>query len=169
MPRKRPSAVRAQRALPLQRYTGAGGCWYAEPPRPWPTRIDRLSPRTVAAIHREECRRPYDEGLWPGATRTALDTCRYFLALPGRRLYLRRDYCACESCDLRNDIAVARDLLDLVASRLPPWPRRELAARLAALDEELWRRTLPDPFAHRQPHRRGAWWHQRLYDLDHLL
>ncbi|MDX6763190.1 hypothetical protein SIN09_28230 [Streptomyces sp. F8] len=169
MPRRRPGAVRAQRALPLQRDTAAGRCRYAEPPRPWPTRIDRLSPRTVAAVHREECRRPYDEGLRPGATRTALRTCRSFLALPGRWLYLRRDYCACESCDLRNDIAVARDLLELVARRLAPWPRRELRALLAGLDEELWRRTVPDPFAHTRPHRGGAWWHQRLYDLDHLL
>ncbi len=139
------------------------------PPGPWPIRIDRLSSRTVAAVHREECRRPYDEGLWPGATRTALETCRHFLTLPGRWLYLRRDYCGCEQCDLRHDIAVARDLLELVVSRLPPRPRRELEALLADLDEELWRRTVPDPFAHRQPHRRGAWWHQRLYDLDHLL
>ncbi|MFJ6780773.1 hypothetical protein [Streptomyces yangpuensis] len=169
MPRRRPGALRAQQALPQPMYAGFEHGRDDLPPRPWPTRIDRLSSRTVAAVHREECRRPYDEGLWPGATRTALQTCRSFLALPGRWLYLRRDYCACESCDLRYDIAVARDLLELVASRLPPWPRRELEALLAGLDEELWRRTVPDPFAHRQPHRRGAWWHQRQYDLDHLL
>ncbi|MET9570903.1 hypothetical protein ACFYNW_17630 [Streptomyces virginiae] len=169
MPRRRPSALRAQRALPRPVYAGAEHCRSDRPPGPWPARIDRLSSRTTAAIHREECRRPYDEGLWPGATLTALETCRHFLALPGRWLYLRRDYCACEHCDLRNDIAVARDLLQLVVSRLPPRPRRELEAVLAALDGQLWRRTVPDPFARRQPHRRGAWWHQRLYDLDHLL
>ncbi|WP_107052000.1 MULTISPECIES: hypothetical protein [unclassified Streptomyces] len=169
MPRKRPSALRARLSLPQPMYAGTDHCRSRRPPRPWPTRIDRLSSRTVAAIHREESRRPYDEGLWPGATATALATCRSFLALPGRRLYLQRGYCACEQCDLRNDIAVARDLLELTVHRLPPWPRRELEALLAWLDGELWRRTVPDPFAHRQPHRTGAWWHRRLYDLDHLL
>ncbi|MFE5721167.1 hypothetical protein [Streptomyces erythrochromogenes] len=169
MPRRRPGALRAELALPRPMYTGAGHYGGFRSPRPWPTRIDRLSSRTVAAIHREECRRPDDEGLWPGATATALATCRSFLTLPGRWLYLRRDYCGCEQCDLRNDIAVARDLLEVTVRRLPPWPRRELQALLAGLDEELWRRTVPDPFAHRHPHRRGAWWRGRLYDLDHLL
>ncbi|MER6483637.1 hypothetical protein ABT264_08895 [Streptomyces virginiae] len=169
MPRRRPSALRAQLSLPEPMYAGADRCRSDRPPGPWPTRIDRLSSRTVAAIHREESRRPYDEGLWPGATATALATCRSFLTLPGRWLCLRRGYCACEQCDLRNDIAVARDLLELTVHRLPRRPRRELEALLAGLDEELWRRTVPDPFAHRRPHRGGAWWHRRLYDLDHLL
>ncbi|MFJ9079418.1 hypothetical protein ACIRO3_29880 [Streptomyces sp. NPDC102278] len=91
------------------------------------------------------------------------------LARPGRYLYLRRDYCPCEQCDLHNDIAVARELLELAVRRLPRWPRRELEALLAGLDDELRRRTIPDPFAHREAHRRGDWWHQRLYDLSDLL
>ena len=33
---------------------------------------------------------------------------------------------------------------------------------ITRLDAELWRRTLPDPFAHRDPRRRGGWWHGRL-------
>jgi hypothetical protein len=73
------------------------------------------------------------EDVWPGATETALYWCRRFLARPGR--YLEISYAA----------------------------RRELEALLAVLDAELWRRTLPDPFAFRDPWRRGGgWWHHRL-------
>ncbi|MFF2776103.1 hypothetical protein ACFVU3_14450 [Streptomyces sp. NPDC058052] len=62
-------------------------------------------------------------------------------------------------------MATARDLLALILSRLPHHARRELAALVDGLDEELSRRTLPDPFAHRQFwYRGGAWWHRRAYD-----
>ncbi|MFI6476036.1 hypothetical protein ACIBL5_38105 [Streptomyces sp. NPDC050516] len=61
-------------------------------------------------------------------------------------------------------MAQARDAFELILPALPPVARRELAALLAGLDAELWRRTLPDPYAFRQPWRRGQWWHFRLYD-----
>ncbi|GGY16759.1 hypothetical protein GCM10010299_22170 [Streptomyces tanashiensis] len=139
-------------------------------PLPWPTRIDKLSGRTVSAIHREECRRPPDEGLGPGDTRTALCAYRTFLARPGRYLYLLKTTCGCDDCELGENVAVARDLLDLVLSRLPARARGELAAVVSELDEELRRRTLADPFAYRQPwHRGGGWWHGRIYDeASHL-
>ncbi|MGW0032641.1 hypothetical protein ACWDXD_22765 [Streptomyces sp. NPDC003314] len=120
-------------------------------------RIAELSSRTVSAIQREECRRPDDEGLWFGATREALDAYRWFLSLPGRYLYLRLSVCGCAQHELWENTAVAQDLLDLVVLRLPPRPRRELEALLARLDDELRRRTLPDPFAHRRPHRGEGW------------
>ncbi|MFD3869430.1 hypothetical protein [Streptomyces sp. NPDC058623] len=68
-----------------------------------------------------------------------------------------------------SNVALARDLLELVVRRLPPCARRDLEALLARLDDELWRRTLPDPFAYRESHRRGGWWHWRLYDTSDLL
>lgn len=154
MPRKRPSALRAQNTMSRRTHRGAGP----------PTRIDRLSGRTVSAIHAEEARRPRDEGLAPGDTRIALQCFRTFLARPGRPLYVRRTPCGCDDCELGENVAVARDLLALVLSRLPPRARRELAALVAELDEELRRRTLPDPFAYRQTWRRGGWWHGRIYD-----
>ncbi|GGY20490.1 hypothetical protein GCM10010358_83410 [Streptomyces minutiscleroticus] len=149
-------------------YWGASPWWDERFPLPWPTRIDRLTGRTVSAIHREESRR-HGEGLWPGATQTALRHYRAFLARPGRYLYLRRSRCPCEGCELQENVALVRDLLELVLSRLPPRARRDLAALVAELDEELWRRTLPDPFAYRQPWRTGGWWHWRIYDeTSHL-
>ncbi|WP_329203267.1 MULTISPECIES: hypothetical protein [unclassified Streptomyces] len=66
-------------------------------------------------------------------------------------------------------MAVARDLLEAVVVCLPPVARRELTLLLTGLDEELWRRTLPDAYAHRQAWRRGRWWHFRIYDeTSHL-
>ncbi|MFG3343667.1 hypothetical protein ACGF1Z_01230 [Streptomyces sp. NPDC048018] len=72
-------------------------------------------------------------------------------------------------CEREENVALARDLLDLVVRRLPPRPRRDLESLLAPMDDELRRRTLPDPFAYRHPHRRGGWWHRRLYDETPLL
>ncbi|TXS52321.1 hypothetical protein [Streptomyces sp. t39] len=163
MPRKRPGALRALQKEPPVFHRGARPWWNESFPVPWPTRLDRLSGRSVSAVHRTECRRPYDEGLWPGATATALESYRRFLALPGRPLYLRLSICGCTGCDLQDDVAAARDVLELVLRRLPPRARKELAALLAPLDEELSRRTLPDPFAHRRPWRGDGWWHRRIY------
>ncbi|MFF7776214.1 hypothetical protein ACFZCG_17510 [Streptomyces tanashiensis] len=155
--------LRAQDVTPRQAYRAASLM-------PWPTRIDELSGRTVSAIHREEFRRPPDEGLGPGDTRTALRSYRTFLARPGRYLYLLRTTCGCDDCELGENVAVARDLLDLVLSRLPARARGELAALVGELDEELRRRTLPDPFAYRQPwHQGGGWWHGRIFDETHHL
>ncbi|WP_432115674.1 hypothetical protein [Streptomyces sp. S1] len=164
MPRRRPGALRARRVVPRRLYAGTGP-WPDERVRhSWPVRMAGLSSRTVSAIQREECRRPDDEELWFGATREALDAYRWFLSLPGRYLYLRLSVCGCAQHELGENTAVARDLLDLVVRRLPPRPRRELEALLTRLDDELRRRTLPDPFAHRRPHRGEGWWHRRLYD-----
>lgn len=169
MPRKRPSVLRAQKSVPRQLYRGAGPWWDESLPVPWPSRIDRLSGRTVSAIHRAESCCPDDQGLWPGATRAALRYYRTFLARPGRYLYLRRSRCPCDGCELQEDVALARDLLELVLARLPRRARDELAVLVAELDGEFWRRTLPDPFAYRQPRRRGGWWHWRIYDeTSHL-
>ncbi|MFJ6252357.1 MULTISPECIES: hypothetical protein [unclassified Streptomyces] len=65
---------------------------------------------------------------------------------------------------------MARDLLELVLTRLSPRPHRELAAVLAVLDDQLEHRTLPDPLAHRRPWSPGEhWWHHRLCDESHHL
>ncbi|MCX2184099.1 hypothetical protein KV205_26730 [Streptomyces sp. SKN60] len=155
MPRKRPGALRAQITRPRRMYGSIGA----------PPQIDRLSGRTVSAIHAEESRRPRDEGLGLGDTRIALKCLRTFLARPGSPLYPRRTVCGCDDCERGENVAVARDLLALVLSRLPPHrARRELAALVAELDEELRRRTLPDPFAYRQTWRGGGWWHGLIYD-----
>ncbi|MFE1287379.1 hypothetical protein [Streptomyces sp. NPDC058751] len=178
MPRRRPGALRARRFRP--------------PPAgvpPWVDRIDRLSPRTVSAVHRAEClhaespglldpdlhaghrqQTPYTDRLVsPGTTRDALASLRRFLSAPGRYLYMRRNYCSCTRCDLECDPAVARDVLDGILPLLPRYARRDLEHLLAELDRELLRRTLPDVFAHREPWRRGAWWHERLYDTSDLM
>lgn len=95
----------------------------------------------------------------------ALQCYRSFLARPGRYLYLTATVCGCYECDLKEDVATARDLLELVLARLPPRARRELAAQVAKLDEELYCRTLPDPLAYRRPRSPGEeWWHWRIYD-----
>ncbi|MFD7713803.1 hypothetical protein ACFV6E_03965 [Streptomyces sp. NPDC059785] len=170
MPRSRPGVLRTRRAKPRRSYRGAAP-WWGEPlPKPWPTSIERLSSRTVSAIHREECRhRPGGGDLWPGATESALRAYRAFLARPGRHLYLRRSRCPCDGCERQENVASTRDVLEVVLRRLPPCARRDLAALVAKLDEELLRRTLPDPFAHRQPWRGDAWWHRRIYDeTSHL-
>lgn len=182
MPRRRPGALRARRFRP--------------PPvglLSWPTRIDRLSPRSASAVHRAEClhtdspgpgpalldpdpdaahRRtaPYTDRLVsPGITGAALASLRRFLDTPGRYLYLRRAYCPCTRCELESNPAVAREVLDGMLPLLPRYARRDLASLLTELDRELLHRTLPDAFAHREPWRRGFWWYTRLYDTDDLL
>ncbi|MFZ3467741.1 hypothetical protein ACODT3_38685 [Streptomyces sp. 4.24] len=125
-----------------------------------PYRIDRLSPRASASVYRAE-RYADAEGVWPGATETALFWYRQFLAGPGRYLEIGHAVCPCPS-DSLEDVAEARDVLEHVALLLPVPARREFRAFLSRLDAELWRRTLPDPFAFRDPRRRGGWWHQRL-------
>ncbi|MFD7751216.1 hypothetical protein [Streptomyces sp. NPDC059757] len=58
----------------------------------------------------------------------------------------------------------ARDVLGDVLAALAPRPQAELGRRIARIDAQLLRRTLPDPFAPRHPWRREAWWRMRLYD-----
>ncbi|MGW1037786.1 hypothetical protein ACWD4Z_37080 [Streptomyces antibioticus] len=110
-----------------------------------------------------------DRLVTPGITRAAVAALRRFLATPGRYLYMRRDYCACTRCDLERNPAAARDVLEGMLPLLPHYARRDLESLLAEFDGELLRRTLPDVFTHREPWRRGAWWHERLYDTDDLL
>ncbi|MFF0598517.1 hypothetical protein [Streptomyces antibioticus] len=105
----------------------------------------------------------------PGITRAAVAALRRFLATPGRYLYMRRDYCTCTRCDLEYNPAAARDVLEGILPLLPRYARRDLQSLLTELDGELLHRTLPDVFAHREPWRRGTWWHERLYDTDDLL
>ncbi|MFI9544687.1 hypothetical protein ACIHAR_12240 [Streptomyces sp. NPDC052016] len=185
MPRRRPGALRAQRytpprlfaPTPIQQWWGDG---VPVQPLLWPTRIDRLAPRTVSAVHRAEClhaerlgppdgvthadRRPFIERLVsPGTTRAALETLRRFLSSPDRYVYVRHGYCPCDGCEATTNAAVAREVLDLMLPVLPHYARRDLESLPAELDGELRRRTLPDPFAHRRSGRRGAWWLARLY------
>ncbi|MBO7936108.1 hypothetical protein JTP77_009095 [Streptomyces sp. S9] len=110
-----------------------------------------------------------DRLVTPGITRAAVAALRRFLATPGRYLYMRRDYCTCARCDLEHNPAAARDVLEGMLPLLPRYARRDLESLLTELDGELLHRTLPDVFAHREPWRRGAWWHERLYDMDDLL
>ncbi len=131
---------------------------------PRPARIGGLSSRTASAIRREEFRR-LDKGLLPGDTQVALQCYRSFLARPGRYLYLTATVCGCHECGLKEDVAMARDLLELVLANIPPRARRELAALVGQLDDKLYRRTLPDPLALRRSRCPGeGWWHWRLYD-----
>ncbi|MFE9459531.1 hypothetical protein [Streptomyces californicus] len=142
---------------------------HAPPAVPVPARIGGLSSRTVAAIHCVEFRN-LGKGLLPGDTRTALRCYRWFLSRPGRYLYLTATVCGCYECGLKEDVAIARDLIELVLARLSRRARRELASLVAVLDGELERRTLPDPHAHRRPWVPGErWWHHRLYDESHHL
>ncbi|GHJ34562.1 hypothetical protein [Streptomyces sp. TS71-3] len=159
MPRRRP------RTLRIEQWKPPHGLYRQIP---WPTRVDRLFPRTVSAVHRAETLRWGDEsGIWPGATAAALWSYRRFLGRRGRHLYVLRSRCGCFGCELEVNVTVARDVLELVVPTLPRRARAELEELLADLDERLWRRTLPDPTATRNPGR--AWWHTRIVDeTSHL-
>ena len=143
MPRKRPGALRASQ-------------WRATESVSW--RIRHMSPRTSALIHHLEYQYPELDL----ATESALRLYRWFLAQPGRYLYMEPTGCPCHGGHF-DDTALARDAIERMLRLLPPRPRRELERIVGPLDEELWRRTLPDPHAHRIPGRGGEWWHQRLY------
>ncbi len=162
MPRRRPRVLRAQR-VPRQVYADTGS-WGVGLPKRW-----RPSRRIVSAIRREEYRSSFGEGWWPGAALEAIDAYRAFLARPGKYLYLLLSISGSQDQELRENVAVARDLLEVVVHRLPTRARRDLEALLAEMDDELRRRTLPDPLAYRQPYRRGGWWHWRIYDETHHL
>jgi hypothetical protein len=143
MPRKRPGALRASQ-------------WRAPQSPLW--RIRNLSPRTSALIHRLEQQHPELDL----STEAALRLYRWFLAQPGRYLYMTPSGCPCGGGHF-DDTALARDALERILELLPPRPRRELETLVDGLDQELWSRTLPDPYAHKTPGRSGQWWHQRLY------
>lgn len=168
MPRRRPGALRAQNLALRDLWRPDGP--YATTARRRAFRMDGLSGPVVAAVLRAEASRPPDEGLGPGDTAAALRCIRRFLARPGRYLYPEKTVCGCTECERGSNPAAARDVLTLTLSRLPRHARREFAVLVAGLDEELRRRTLPDPFAHRQPwHRPGPWWHTRIYHESHHM
>jgi hypothetical protein len=140
MPRRRPSILRAQVWANRRRY------------RPAP-KIPGVSSRTRAAIARIEFQR-----LWPGAVAEAFADYKRFLRQPGRYLYLPEDDCPC--CDP----AEARNTLEYALRRLRSPAKAELLRIVTRLDEELYRRTLPDPWARYYPWRFGGWWHQRIHE-----
>ncbi|MEV7596000.1 hypothetical protein AB0O91_01250 [Kitasatospora sp. NPDC089797] len=153
MPRKRPGAIRAARER--------------RPPQ-WAREllpVDRLSRDTSAAIHLIE-HGGHRYGIRPGRTAQLLAGYRTFLRQPGRRLLLVASECpACPGCQY-DDLAVARDTLELLAGSLPTAARAELRRLLAALDAEFRRRTLPDPDPSHWLDWSGdpyPWWHRRLY------
>lgn len=137
MPRRRPGAIRAE----LRRT-----------PRRAPA-IKGLSPAACAAVERVELRGPH-------TTAHALDELRRFLRTPGRWLYTTPGTHPC----CKDGVVEARDQLADVHRALPARARRELAAVVARLDAELWRRTIPDPGPWRRRLEPGdpGWWRQRL-------
>ncbi|RKE23120.1 hypothetical protein [Streptomyces sp. TLI_171] len=150
MPRNRPRALRARTPAP----------------RGWtetaPLRIHGLSPATSLEVHRVERHHP-SFCVKAGATALALRRYRSFLRpFGGRPLYPRESWCsACPGCNAVDDVRHSRDVLHEVLQHLPPRARAELARCVRPLDQELRRRTLPDPFA---PGHRGGdpWWYRRL-------
>jgi hypothetical protein len=83
-----------------------------------------------------------------GGVGATLDQYRQFLRRPGRWL------------GVDESPVYARDDLERVLTILPPRARAELRRIVAPLDDEFWRRTLPDPHASADV----PWWHRRLPD-----
>jgi hypothetical protein len=71
--------------------------------------------------------------------------------------------CPCRECSLEG-VLEARDAIELVLQKLPSRARQEVTQLIAGLDEELYRRTLPDPYSCRLPSQGTGWWHFRLHD-----
>jgi hypothetical protein len=89
----------------------------------------------------------------------ALTSYREFLRQPGRWLYIPWiDFPCCDP-----DPVGARDELQFALETLPPRSRAELRRKLAALDAEFLRRTLPNPgpYTPYSDHPQ-AWWRRRL-------
>ncbi|MFJ7942648.1 hypothetical protein ACIQ6K_03095 [Streptomyces sp. NPDC096354] len=149
MPRRRPGALRAAERGKPGRLSEPG-------------RIHRLSLATSAAIRRVEHESDLYE-IFPGVTAAALARCCSFFHLPGRTLYPGLADCPCRGCSL-DDVTHARDVLGDILAALPTRPQAELGRRIARIDAQLLRRTLPDPRAAGDPWRREAWWRMRLYD-----
>lgn len=118
MPRRRPKAVRAERQRPRWQYPVL--------------RVPGVSARTRAAIRRVE-----DQEMWPNAVAKALSCFEWAFKEPGRYL----DASAFES----PGVGDARDDLAWAMLYLPPGAKRDLGRLITRIDEELERRTLPDP------------------------
>ncbi|WP_196452171.1 hypothetical protein [Planomonospora sp. ID82291] len=142
MPRRRPGALRVHPWADRRRYRPA-------------SRIPGLSSRTSAAIARIELQNRYLE---PGSVTAAFVEYRRFLRRPGRYLYLPEPDCPC--CDP----AEARDTLEYALRRLRHSAGAELSRLVTRLDEEFYRRTLPDPRPCRWPGAFNGWWYHRLYE-----
>ncbi|GAA2898333.1 hypothetical protein GCM10010517_63440 [Streptosporangium fragile] len=142
MPRRRPSALRAHSWASPRSH------------RPLPE-VPGISSRTRAAIARIEFEHQY---LWPGAVAEALAEYRQFLRQPGRYLYVSNPDCPfCYPVE-------ARDTLEHALRRLRHPARTELSRITAKLDEELQRRTLPDPRPRLPSGPFDGWWYHRLYE-----
>ncbi|MFD3699197.1 hypothetical protein ACFWUZ_24195 [Streptomyces sp. NPDC058646] len=149
MPRRRPGALRAARGSSTGRRPPA---WARDLPR-----VDRLPPAASAEIHRTVPGSHYLPG-------ELLMRYRRFLRAPGGRLLLTHAVCPAPGCEL-DDVAVVRSELAAAYRSLPPAARTALGRILRPLDDELRRRTVPDPDAPAAG-RDGAprpWWHRRLY------
>jgi hypothetical protein len=148
MPRRRPSAIRAERAVD-------------RPKQLPPVLIPGLSPSTSMAIRVIELA-DLDYSLFTGATRIALGRYRRFLAVPGSRpLYPEPEDCGCRGCSL-DDVRHARDVLELALTALKGRARSELHREVRRLDAVYLRRTLPDPRARQRNMGYHEWWYDRL-------
>lgn len=150
MPRRRPSALRAEQVITRRCECGP------------PDRIHGISARTAYAIHLAEVS-SRDYYLYPGATKSALRRYRAFVSPPGKRSrYPKPAECSCRGCSL-DDVRHARDVLDSVLEQLQGRARSELGHQVARLDAWYLARTLPDPFAsHCDGNGPRPWWRRRL-------
>jgi hypothetical protein len=149
MPRRRPSALRAEQVT-------TRGCECV------PDQIHGISARTAYAIHLAEVS-SRDEYLFPGVTKSALRRYRVFVSPPGKRSrYPKPAECPCRGCSI-DDVRHARDVLESVLEQLQGRARSELGRQVARLDARYLARTLPDPFAsHYDSSGPCPWWRCRL-------
>ena len=138
MPRRPPGAVRAQQTPVGHR-----------------SRIAGLSARTITALAQFDHRRR-----WPGCTAAALQGYRRLLRQRGRWLDLEPEGCSCCGGPLDH-----RDNLEAALEALPTPERAELRRLIAPLDDNLFRRSIPDPFWRPAdgPYA-DRWWHHRMID-----
>lgn len=87
--------------------------------------------------------------MWPNAVASALSRIEWAFKQPG--LYLDASaFCS-------PGISDARDDLEWAMQHLPPGARRDLGRLITRIDEELERRTLPEP-NHTELATFGWWW-----------
>jgi len=136
MPRRRPGALRAEAAL--------YDCRRLVPP----LKIRGISDQTAFAVYLVETA-DKDYYLYPGATARALERYREFLDVPRRRpLSQEADVCNCQGCAL-DDVALAREMLELVLQVVSGRARAELRREVACMDAEYRAHTVPNPFPRR--------------------
>ncbi len=135
MARRRPAAVRAALA-----HRGES------PTKPSP--IDGLSAGAAREIRSYERSR-----LWPGAVACALVEWKLAVHQPVARLLQDPIHSGCPCCDPLEH----RDVLAQALAALAPQARRELQAKVSALDDVFERRTHHDPLTPVEM----AWWRRR--------